>query len=212
MKTILFDLDGTLADTAPDLNHALNHIRNALNLEPLALEVTRPIAGNGAKALIAVGNDIQEDHDTLAIAMREHYKNNIHTEAKLYDGIEALINKINQAGLTWGIVTNRPETLTFSLLPHLNLPSPPACVVCGDTTTKAKPHPEPLIHAYTLLKTAPKHCLYIGDNIRDIQAGKAAGIETVAATYGYIEADDDPKTWKADHYIQSPTDLLKIIF
>ncbi len=210
IDTFLFDLDGTLVDTAPDLTHAVNAIRRRLGLQPISLDLTRPIAGNGAKALIQAGNDIHQDIDSLAQELFEYYKHNIHVEAHLFEGMEEVLKNISKAGSTWGIVTNRPGFLTHALLPHLNLPITPAVVVCGDTLSRSKPHPDPVIHAYTLLKKLPAQCVMIGDSSRDIQAGKAAGVKTVAALYGYIEAQDDPTTWAANYTINHAKDLNKL--
>ncbi len=210
IDTFLFDLDGTLIDTSPGLNHAVNFIRGQLGLKPLPLEVTRPIAGNGAKALLLAGNDIHENIDPLVQELFQYYKNNLHKEIILFAGIEQVLKHLDQTGIQWGIVTNRFEYLTHSLLPYLNLPSQPAVVVCGDTLARCKPYPDPVIHAYTLLKKSPENCIFIGDSLRDIQAGKAAGVKTVAATYGYIEAHDDPIAWQADYYIDSPENLISL--
>lgn len=212
IDTFLFDLDGTLVDTAPDLNHAVNAIRQTLGLKPLPLALTRPIAGNGAKALLKAGNDIDQNLDQLAERLFEHYQHNIHIDAKLFDGIEEVLNRIEQAGFTWGIVTNRPEFLTHALLPYLQLPTPPAVVVCGDTLTRNKPHPDPVIHAYRLLQKSPEQCVLIGDSIRDIQAGKAAGVKTIAALYGYIAPNDNPLDWQADHAIKQASELSGALF
>ena len=124
--------------------------------------------------------------------------------------MEQVLQHIKEHGLNWGIVTNRLEHLTRPLLLTLNLPSQPAVIVCGDTLARCKPHPDPVIHAYTLLKKSPQQCLFIGDSIRDIQAGKAAGVKTVAALYGYIEVHDNPLDWQADYNIKKPEELLEI--
>lgn len=211
IDTFLFDLDGTLADTAPGLNHAVNHIRAELGLKPLPLELTRPIAGNGAKALLMAGNDIHDNLDKLTEELFHYYKNNFHKEITLFPGMAEVLKHINQLGAQWGIVTNRLEFLTHSLLEHLHLPNHPAVTVCGDTVARCKPYPDPVIHAYTLLRKSPENCIFIGDNIRDIQAGKAAGVKTVAATYGYIEAHDDPVAWQADYYIHDASHLITLL-
>jgi len=211
IDTFLFDLDGTLADTAPGLNHAVNVIREQLGLKSLPLELTRPIAGNGAKALLMAGNDIHDNLDKLTEELFQYYKNNLHKEISLFPGMEEVLQHINKSGFQWGIVTNRLEFLTHALLEHLNLPNHPAVTVCGDTVARCKPYPDPVIHAYNFLKKLPQQCILIGDSSRDIQAGKAAGVKTVAATYGYIEAHDDPKMWQADYYIKKPQELTELL-
>ena len=209
IDTLLFDFDGTLVDTAADLNHAVNIIRQRLGLAPLPLEITTPIAGNGARALLLAGNDIHDNIDSHVAALFDYYKDNLHRETKLYAGMEQVLKHIEKTGMHWGIVTNRLEYLTRPLLVKLNLQ--PAIVVCGDNVTHTKPHPESVIKAYTVLNKTPEQCLFIGDNIRDIKAGKAAGVKTVAALYGYIDRMDAPANWGADYQIKHPEELVDII-
>lgn len=212
IEAVLFDCDGTLLDTAADLTHATNYIRKTQGLAPIDLSTTRPIAGNGAKALLASGGDINESQlNTLSQDLFRHYSNHIYIETCLFDGMAKVLTEIVANGLTWGIVTNRPEYLTHALLDHIALPNLPACIVCGDTLPLAKPHPDPIYHACKLIQVAPENCLYVGDNIRDIQAGNAAGSITVGALYGYLAEGEDVKQWQADYYIKQPSALLEIL-
>ena len=213
IRSVLFDFDGTLVDTAPDLTHAVNHIRHQLQLPELSLEVTRPIAGNGAKALIAAGEDIAEQHDRddLAKSLFSHYHENIYIDTQFFPGVIEVIKHLDQMNIPWGIVTNRHEFLTFPLIEHLPFPSQPACVVCGDTLSKSKPHPEPILHALQQIQQDAVDCLYIGDHQRDIEAGKAANTQTVAALYGYVEESEQPHQWGSDYIINHPLEILDII-
>lgn len=211
IESVLFDFDGTLVDTSPDLHHAVNHIRETLNLPSLSKETTRPISGNGAKALLAAGNDIAGNHDQLANELFKHYQNNILIDTVIFDGVNHVIEFLDAKQIPWGIVTNRHEYLTYPLIKQLHFYSQPQCVVCGDTLEKAKPHPEPILHALNQLKMPAETCLYIGDHERDIQAGKAANTLTAAALYGYIDDNELTCHWGADFIINHPGEILAIL-
>lgn len=211
IKTVLFDLDGTLADTAGDLANALNATLENEGRMPLAFEKIRPHVSHGGIALIKLGFQIPTDHPDFE-RLREfflgYYKKNICQLTRLFHGMNEVLQALKTAGINWGIVTNKPAYLTDPLIEAMNLPSQPECVISGDTTDNRKPHPEPMIHACELAGSKPRNCLYVGDAERDIEAGKAAGMSTLVASYGYINEADRPEDWGADGMISKPEDLL----
>lgn len=213
-QAVLFDLDGTIADTALDLAGALNIMLGEDGKPPLPYEQLRPLASHGAAALLNAGYEVGNTHPDYP-AMRERYLDTylgcLSDKTVLFHGIEAVLNFLERHEITWGIVTNKPEFLTTPLLRDLNLLTRAACVVSGDTCAKAKPHPEPMLHACDIINTSPLDCVYVGDAERDIQAGKAVGCATVAALYGYIESHDDPSQWHADFQITDANELIDII-
>ncbi len=209
---VLFDLDGTLADTAPDLGGALNHLRKLRGLEPMALDILRPHASSGARGMIGVGLGItpgHEEYETLRVAFLDHYENNLLVHSRLFDGVPDLLAALDAAGLAWGIVTNKATRFTHPLVTGIGLRPPRDCVVCGDTTPHAKPHPAPLLEAARRLDLAPARCLYVGDDERDILAARAAGMRSVAAAYGYLGLVKPPEQWGADVVVNSPAELLQ---
>ncbi len=210
-KAVLFDLDGTLVDTAPDLAFALNTLLEEHGLMPLPLADIRPIASNGCAGLLHLGFNLsQHDADYLPLQQRliQLYQDNIARESTLFPRMQMVLSTLHSRDIPWGIVTNKPTFLTTPLTQLLQLDQAAACIVSGDTTPHSKPHPAPLLHACDLIQLAPKDCLYIGDALRDIQAGKAADMITLAASYGYISADDDISHWQADGIIDSPEAIL----
>ena len=215
--TILFDLDGTLVDTAPDFIEALNALRAEINLPPLAPShqtSTRMIevaVTEGLPALVAAGLAITTDHPESLLWQKrllKAYQQNLGLYSKLFPGIEALLQTLEQRQIPWGIVTNKHEAQTHPLLKTLGLSHRAACIVCGDTTAYAKPHPEPLFYACRQIGVSPTHCIYIGDAERDIIAGNAAGMTTIAALFGYIEDTTRAKSWGAHHYIDHADQIL----
>lgn len=209
---VLLDLDGTFADTAPDLGAALNHVRGLHNLPPLPLEVTRLQASHGSAGLIKLGFNVGPDSakfPPLREAFLAHYTANICAHTTLFPGMAELVNALEQRGLPWGIVTNKPHRFTLPLMQALGYAERAACLVSGDTCAHAKPHPEPLLHAAKIIGVAPKNCLYIGDDKRDIDAGRAAGMKSLIALFGYIDPQADLTTWQADARISSPLELIK---
>jgi N-acetyl-D-muramate 6-phosphate phosphatase len=209
---VLFDLDGTFADTAPDLGAALNHVRGLHNLPPLPLEVTRLQASHGSAGLIKLGFNVGPDSakfPPLREAFLSHYSANICAHTTLFPGMAELVNTLEQRGLPWGIVTNKPHRFTVPLMQALNYAERAACLVSGDTCAHAKPHPEPLLHAAKIIGVAPQNCLYLGDDKRDIDAGRAAGMKSLIALFGYIEPHADLNSWQADARIASPPELIK---
>ena len=208
MKAVLFDFDGTLADTAADLSRALNRLRAARGLADLPLEDLRPHASSGARGLIGAGLGILPEHPefkTLRDAFLAHYEAEICVDTRLFAGMDELLAGIEARGLRWGIVTNKSTVLTRRLVKALGLEARAACVVCGDTTPHLKPHPASLLHASKELGLAPADCVYLGDDLRDVQAARAAGMRSVAVEWGYGEG---LAAWHADAIIARPQDLL----
>ncbi|MFT5114470.1 MAG: 2-phosphoglycolate phosphatase [Parasphingorhabdus sp.] len=197
---IFFDLDGTLADTAPDLGNALNQLLVMQGREPLPIKVIRPYVSRGTPALLDLGFQITADdlrYPPLRTQFLKFYSNNICDSTTLFPGIAQLITDIEKQGVLWGIVTNKPHALTVPLLKKLPFPHQPAIVVSGDTLAAKKPHPEPLLHACARIGVNARQSLYIGDDHRDIQAARAAHMRSIAVTYGYTLPEDDPSKWKA---------------
>ena len=205
---MLFDFDGTLADTAADLARALNRVRADRGLAELPLEQLRPHASAGARGLLDAGMGILPEHadfKPLREAFLEHYEREICVDSRLFPGMLELLAAIEARGLRWGIVTNKSTRLTRLIVRALALDARAACVVCGDTTPHLKPNPASLLHAAKELLLAPQDCIYLGDDLRDIQAAKAAGMRSVAVEWGYGK---DLAAWQADAIIAQPADLL----
>jgi phosphoglycolate phosphatase len=212
---VFFDLDGTLADTAPDLVAATNKLLLARNLDPKPYEFLRPYASAGARGLLEGAFGIGTDHPdfiTLRDEFFSNYENALLVDSKLFDDIDHLLDQMDQAKLPWGIVTNKSQRFTNPLVELLGLNQRSISTVSGDTTPHSKPHPEPILHAAKLANIDPTKSLYVGDDIRDVIAGKAAGMKTVAAAYGYCGCKEAPQDWGADYLIHTPLELLKIIF
>ena len=210
-SSVLFDLDGTFADTAPDLGAALNHVRGLHDLPPLPLEIIRPQASHGSPACsnwASVSSRTRQNFRALRDAFLAHYTRNICDHTTLFPGMAELVDTLEQRGLPWGIVTNKPHRFTLPLMQALGYAERAACLVSGDTCAHAKPHPEPLLHAAKIIGVAPQNCLYVGDDKRDMEAGRAAGMKSIIALFGYIDPDADLKTWHADASIASPLDLI----
>jgi phosphoglycolate phosphatase len=212
-RAVLFDLDGTLADTAPDLAAALNRLRADQGLGPLPLEQLRPFASAGARGLVHVGFGIKPgdgEYATLREAFLEYYGERTCVETQLFPGIADLLGEIAGRSIAWGIVTNKATGFTERILVALGLA--PACVVCGDTTPHLKPHPAPMLHAAEQLALPARDCVYLGDDLRDIQAAHAAGMRAVAVDWGYHHPENGgPGTWRADAVISQPRDLLGLL-
>lgn len=211
---VLFDLDGTLADTAPDLAYALNETLLHFGYPQLSFETIRPVVSHGGRALIELGFTYTPDHanyETVRLHLLDVYLHNIARETKLFPGMSELLAAIEAKAIPWGVVTNKPGWLTEPLMEALNLTPRAACIVSGDTTGHSKPHPEPLFYACKVANITAKDCLYIGDAARDIEAGKAAGMITIGALFGYLLEGEDPKDWHADKYINHPSEIIELL-
>ncbi|WP_398500979.1 HAD-IA family hydrolase [Variovorax sp.] len=212
-RAVLFDLDGTLIDSAPDLGAAADQMRTARGLASYPLERYRPMAGAGARGMLGVAFGITPDAPEFD-ALREEFfvtyeRCMFNTQA--FDGVPPLIEALIARGLRWGVVTNKSKRFTEPLTQAMPLFASAGAVVSGDTTPHAKPHPEPLHEAARRLGIPSEHCIYVGDDERDIIAGRAAGMRTVAAAYGYMGAQADATRWEADALITSPGELLKLL-
>ncbi|SMN15073.1 Similar to phosphoglycolate phosphatase, clustered with ubiquinone biosynthesis SAM-dependent O-methyltransferase [uncultured Candidatus Thioglobus sp.] len=209
VNTILFDLDGTLVDTAPDLAYALNELLKENKLAEKPFDKIKPLVAFGGKALIKYGFDCEDDHPQFSKRHQrilEIYTNNIDKNSSTFDGIDELLTTLKNLKMQWGVVTNKPKNLTHLLLDKLNIM--PDVVVCGDTLEFNKPHPAPLLYACAQLATDPKRCLFIGDDKNDMLAGVNANIKTVAVKYGYGKVE---KNWNYDYLITHPSELLELI-
>lgn len=210
-RAVLFDLDGTLADTAPDLARALNRVRAASGLAPMPLAITRSYTSSGARGLLKIGFDIEpgnERYDALRQQFLEFYAAEICVDTRLFEGMAELLERLDRDRMPWGVVTNKAERFTLPLLQSLHLAGRAACVVGGDTTGRLKPHPDPLLHAAGTLRLHPSACLYVGDDLRDVQAARAAGMPVLAAKYGYLGDGGSIESWQADGIIDHPRELL----
>lgn len=212
IATVLFDLDGTLADTAPDLGYALERLLAEYGHPPVPFAAVRQTASHGSVALIRLGFGIGPD-DAGFGELRERflalYADHIARDTRLFDGMDALLERLERDGLKWGVVTNKPGFLTEPLLRQLGLAQRAATIVSGDTLPQRKPDPAPMLLACRETGCEPAACLYVGDAERDVRAGRNAGMATLVANYGYIGADDDPRQWGADGYIEHPADILQ---
>ena len=216
ISTILFDLDGTLVDTAPDLAHALNLQLERHGKQPLPYSNIRPFASHGSRGLVGLGFGITPKDENF-VAMRDEYLSIYDTvftrSPVLLPGIAELLQAIENKGFKWGIVTNKPRRFTVGLIESmaLNLENRAACIICGDDAPLPKPSPATLLMACEQVGATPQNCVYVGDAERDIQAGKAAGMQTVVALFGYIDVTDKPVEWGADSMIKAPDDLLNLL-
>jgi N-acetyl-D-muramate 6-phosphate phosphatase len=211
LRTVLFDLDGTLADTAPDLAYALNCVLQQQGRDALPFELIRPVVSHGGAALISLGFGLGPGHngyDELRAELLRIYQDNLTRHTNLFPGMAELLGTLEQRGMNWGVVTNKPAWLTDPLMDQLGLSSRAACIISGDTTANRKPHPEPMLLACQRAGSAPAQCLYVGDAERDIAAGRNAGMRTAVALFGYLDAQDTPDRWGADTLIAHPLELL----
>jgi N-acetyl-D-muramate 6-phosphate phosphatase len=214
VRAVLFDLDGTLVDSAPDLAAAADVLRMRAGLHSLPLEAYRAHAGAGARGMLRVAFDMDPGHanyERLRQAFFVEYEKCLTERTQVFSGVASLIERLQGFGLAWGVVTNKAERFSLPLTASLSLFGSAGAIVSGDTTPHAKPHPAPLLEAARRMDMAPEQCLYVGDDLRDIQAGQAAGMRTVAARYGYLGPDADVTAWNADVQIDSPTDLLNYL-
>ena len=214
VRAVLFDLDGTLVDSAPDLGSAAERMRLVRGLPPLPLDGYRPHAGSGARGMLSVAFDISPEHsdyETLREEFYCQYEACLTERTRAFAGVVELLEALLQRGLRWGVVTNKAQRFTTPLIRAMSLFDSASTIISGDTTPHAKPHPAPLLEAARRLKLSPIDCVYVGDDARDIVAGRAAGMATVAARYGYLGADADVSCWGADAEVSSPSEVLKLL-
>lgn len=214
ISTVLFDLDGTLIDTAPDMAAALDILCDEEQHTRLPFSDVRPVVSNGSVALVtlAFGNNL--DSETLNRLKQRYldiYQNNLAVHSQLFDEMDDLLLRLEEKNIQWGVVTNKPGWLTEPLMESLDLHQRAACIVSSDSTVNRKPHPEPMFYACKLTHTQPEDCVYIGDARRDIEAGQNAGMKTIIAEYGYIDKGENIEDWQADHCIQSPSQILRYL-
>ena len=211
IKAVLFDLDGTLADTAPDLGYALNQQRIARGLSTIPLELIRTEASAGARGLLGLGFNIapgDSDYPDMREEFLDLYAARLCHDTQLFPGVSELLDQLDARKLPWGIVTNKPARFAKPLIHLLGLSQRAACLISGGDTTHSKPHPEPLLAASHALAVAPDTCIYLGDDMRDVEASLAAGMEPVIARYGYLGNGHPPESWGARYLIDHPRELL----
>lgn len=211
IRTVLFDLDGTLLDTAPDLAYALNEVLKQDSRPALKLDELRPLVSHGARALIEYAYRLRpgdEGYEERRQRLLEFYRNSLARETRPFPGIPELLDAIEARAMNWGVVTNKPSGLTEPLLDALLLLERAACVVSGDTIAHSKPHPAPMLLACERAGSHVTECLYIGDALRDIEAGRNAGMATLIAGFGYVPDNTDLSAWNANGIVGSPADIL----
>ncbi|OUR90201.1 phosphoglycolate phosphatase [Gammaproteobacteria bacterium 42_54_T18] len=214
IEAVLFDLDGTLIDTAPDFVKVVNLLRQEDNLPPIAAALVRAQVSNGARALITLAFDLKEGEAGFAEKLQQLldlYFSHLAKESALFDGLDELLITLEQQGIPWGIVTNKPRRYTEPLLDGLNLAKRCAVVICPDDVTHKKPHPEPLLMACEAINATPQKTLYVGDHIRDIASGNSAQNSTIAVSWGYIDEGEDLSLWNADHIVHTSEELLQLL-
>lgn len=214
ISTILFDLDGTLIDTAPDMAGALDILCDEEEQIRLPFDEVRPVVSDGSVALVklAFGGDLDTATlDRLKTRYLEIYQDNLAVHSQLFNEMSYLLKELEEKNIKWGVVTNKPGWLTGPLMESLNLHIRAACIVSSDSTKKRKPHPEPMYYACKLANSLPEECVYVGDARRDIEAGNNAGMKTIIAEYGYIGTTENTMDWQADYSIQSPSQILDLL-
>jgi N-acetyl-D-muramate 6-phosphate phosphatase len=214
LRAVIFDLDGTLVDTADEFIPVVQRLRAEHGLQAMEPERIRASVSNGARALVSLGLDMHEEapeFESKRLRLLELYSEVLGSMASPYPGIESLLARLQDAGIAWGISTNKPRAYTEPLLARLDIQPPPGSVVCPDDIVNRKPHPESLYRNCHDLHCAPHEAIYVGDHLRDIEAGRRAGMYTIAAAYGYIEPGDDPQRWGANTQARHSSDLLELI-
>jgi N-acetyl-D-muramate 6-phosphate phosphatase len=212
-QALLLDLDGTLVDTAPDLAESLTALLHAEGRESLEYEEVRRYVSDGARGLIRLAfPEADEDRfEVLKSALLDQYASRLAASSRLFDGMREVLETCERHDLPWGVVTNKPSRFTVPLMDALGLADGAACLISGDTTKRAKPYPDPLLLAAEELQLEPEVCLYVGDAPRDIESARAAGMPVLAAAWGYIHVDDDPRDWDADAVIDAPSQLIEML-
>ncbi|MBW8829564.1 MAG: phosphoglycolate phosphatase [Burkholderiales bacterium] len=213
-QAVLFDLDGTLIDSAPDLAGAANELREAHGLPALPYECFRPMVGSGARGMIGVAFDVGPHHESF-VGLRDdflrRYELRMTKQTRVFDAVVPVLEALEKQQRKWGIVTNKAARFTDPLVRSLGLHPRAATVIAGDTTPHSKPHPAPLLEAARRVGLAPSQCIYVGDDLRDVQAGRAAGMATVVAGWGYLGADEPIESWGAEYIVRNPADLLNLL-
>jgi phosphoglycolate phosphatase len=211
VDAVLFDLDGTLADTAGDLAAALNRVRADHGRPPMPVEALRIHASAGARGLLAAGMGLAPEDEGYAAARDAflmHYAAGLTQTTRLFDGVEPMLEALEARGIAWGIVTNKAERYTGPVVVALGLAHRAGTIVCGDTTPHPKPHPAPLLHAASALRLPPSRIAYVGDDRRDVDAGNGAGMATLVANWGYLGNGEPPSAWPAQGWLDAPGDLI----
>lgn len=213
VRGVLFDLDGTLLDSAPDLVGSLNHVRVSEGLEQLPVEDMSPHASKGALGLLHAGMPATDDETLERWRLRflAHYAQNSYRDSTLYDGVTETLEFLARSGMPWGIVTNKVESLTLPLVERIGWRGSVGCVVCGDTLALSKPHPEPVLLACSMIRVDPSQVLFVGDDVRDVEAGLAAGTLTAAAQYGYGSHEFPQSEHRAHVDLHAPADLVALL-
>ena len=214
LDAVLFDLDGTLLDTAPDFHWTLNALLAEEGQPEIGFDLLRAHVSNGARAMVGAAFELTLDDprfDRLHQRMLALYETHLAVDTCLFEGLDTLLTTLESNSIPWGIVTNKPERYTTPLLKGLGLTERAGTVICPDQVNLRKPDPESLFLACSEINRRPEHCVYVGDHIRDIEAGRRAGMRTVAAGYGYVDADDSIEDWQADHNIQHGSELLPLL-
>lgn len=214
-ELVLFDFDGTLADTARDMVNALNSLLSVNSLAPVDYETVRPQVSNGTPALLRIGfgcspGDAQ--YEPLRRGFLEIYESNLCVHTALYPGMDAILQQCEATETAWGVVTNKPEYMTRLIVEQLGLTDKAACIVGGDTLKLRKPDPAPVLHACECVGISPDMAVFVGDSGRDIEAGRTAGLTTIGVTYGYIPPDDSPQAWGADHLVSSIAEIADLLW
>lgn len=213
IRAVLFDLDGTLLDSAPDLIAALNHVRKSETLPPLGVAEMSSYVSHGAVGLLNAGMPAADKatFESWRAGFLDHYAENLYRESSLYEGVHELIDFLNISGIPWGIVTNKSEALTLPIIEAAQLKTTISCVVCGDTLSRSKPDPAPVSLACSILNVPPENTLVVGDDSRDLAAGKAAGTQTAAVFYGYGSSDFDERLVVGSFQIHHPSELINVV-
>ena len=212
LKTVLFDLDGTLVDTAPEMYIALNILLDEENIKKKPFKVIRPQISNGVKGIFSVAlNEVTDSNNRMFERYLDIYESLLGTRAHLFDGMIEVLELIEKNNYAWGIVTNKSKRFAIPLIKKLGLFDRTNCLVCGDTTNYLKPNPEPILHALRIINNNNHIAYYIGDSKKDIDAAKSAKIQSIACMYGYISKDENAKLWNADNYVASPMEIIDVI-